>query len=488
MAWTNSFSGLTLTLTPATGTNSGLNLVGRGPGATLRIQGTTTLATVTGYNAGTANTGTTTTSVAKPAGGSNWTAAALVGKWLKITSGGGASTDGSLVLRPILSNTTTTLAVNVITGMDNTSVFEIVDLNSQIDYISSGDKTAIRIASCLGKVEVEGIDFSSAHALDGLLDILDCQDVTVRACKFAFNTVNAAVWFRRIIKLAFNDCRLTAASDIVVSQCQYVTSSGCVNSAGGVISITDAFAADVLKLTAASSPSTVLSMIRINSATAEVNASSGSATPIYLESCDSFTAVGTLLVGTGNTGYGMSINVAGQYNITGSTITGTTNDVLFWGSKALAYSNHLSGTYGAVSAPGMVLTAQVAVIKTIVYGNILWDGSGDHSSRELYYGIINPAQNVALTAAGTVVGNAYAMPAGQFYRFDTVAAGTGAKFHVASVLGGVTLMVHNNGANALTLYPGSGGTIDGAASYSLGVGVVKQFVIVNGGTDAWKSL
>ena len=488
MAWTNSLSSLILTMAPATGENAGLNISGRGPGQTLRLQGTTALASVTGYNAGTANTGTTTTSVAKPAGGSNWSSNALIGKWLKITSGGGASTDGSLVLRPILSNTTTTLAVNAISGMDNTSVFQIVDLNSQIDYISSGDKTAIRVASCLGKVEIEGIDFSSAHALDGLLDILDCTDVTVRGCKFAFNTVNAAVWFRRIVKLNFSHCRLTASSDIVVSNCQYVTSVGCVNSAGGVIDISDAFSADVTLLTAASSPSTVLSMTRVHVATAEAACSSGGATPIYLESCNSFRAVGGLLTGTGNTGYGISINVSGTYTITGSTVTGATNDVLFWGSKALAYSNHLGAAYGAVAAPGMALIAQVAVTKTIMYGNILFDGSGDHSSRELYYGIINPAQAGSLTAAGTVVGDAYTMAAGQFYRFDTVAAGTGAKFHASSALPGVTLMVHNNGANALLLYPNSSGTIDGGASYSLAAGAVKQFVVTDASFKVWKSL
>jgi len=488
MAFAYTYSNLIGTFTGGSGDNAGLNIYARPHGTTLRIIGTTALATVTGYNAGTANTGTSATSLAKPAAGTDWTSNALIGKWLKITSGGGASTDGTPVLRPILSNTTTTLAVNTITGMDNTSVFQIVDLASQADRISSGDLIAIRAASCFGKVEIWGMDFSATHSLDGLIELSDCQDVKISACNLAFNTTNPAVNIDRCNKVVFDHCKLTASSDVAIDDCTYVTSTGCVNIAGGTITITNCTSVDITKLSATSSPSRVLGLIGIDHATAEVAASSGGATPVYLESCRRFTAVGGCLTGTGNTGYGVEIAKSGEYTLTGSSITGGTSDVLYDGTHACTWVLHFGSAYGRVANAISNAVAQVAVTKTIVYGNYLWDGSGDHSSRELYYGIFNPAQTTGITAAGTTVADAYALSGGEFYRVDTVAAGTGVKLHNVAALPGVRVMIHNNGANALTVYPNNSGTIDGGASISVATGVVKWLVVTDASYKVWKSI
>mgnify|MGYP000482297420 CR=1 FL=1 len=96
MAWTQTYGSLVHAIQGAVDAAAvGLSIVGRQPGQTVRIVGATSLASITGYNTGTANTGTTTTTVAKPAGGTNWTSSALIGLWLKPISGGGAPAAGA---------------------------------------------------------------------------------------------------------------------------------------------------------------------------------------------------------------------------------------------------------------------------------------------------------------------------------------------------------------------------------------------------------
>jgi hypothetical protein len=295
------------------------------------------------------------------------------------------------------------------------------------------------------------------------------------------------VLIERCIKVAVEHCSLSSSADILVRDgCQNVSVTGCVNSGGGVIAVQDCNKVDVTKLSATSAPSRVLSMTRVFSGTAEVAASSGGATPVYLEAVQNFYVVGGTLTGTGNTGYGLQIAFSGQYNLTGSTITGTTNDVLFDGN-ACAWANELGTTYGRVATQTMGAVAQTVPTKTIIYGNQLFNGSGDHSSRELFYGIINPAQNTGLTAAGTNAATALQLPAGEHYGLGTVAAGTGVKLHNVSALPGPRCVIDNNGANACLVYPTSG-TINGAASYSLAAGAIKMFVCTDFSTDKWKVL
>lgn len=493
MSFAQTFSGNVRVWTGSSGVNAGKLFQGTLSqliGETLRIIGATALSTLTtGLNTGTAGTGTSATSVAKPTGAANWTASNLVGKWWLWTGGAGASADGSPILRPILSNTTTTLAINAVPGIDNTTTFQIVDLKTQVDEISGSDLNGIRAAGMYGPIEIFGLDFSTNNALDSLISLSDCTDVKVSACNVGINCANPSVYIQRCGKVKVEHCLLSASGDVaIIDGCRNVNVTGCVNSAGGVIEIDDFVKLDVVGLTASSSPSRVLSVIRGVSANIEVSASNGGATPVYLESIHKMTASGTGLVGTGNTGYGVEFAVSGNYNLTGCSITGTTNDVLFDGVNPGSWALELGTTYGRMATATMGLTAQTVPTKTLLYGNFLFNGSGDHSSRELYYSIFNPAQNTGITAAGTVVGNAFQLPAGEFYRIDTCASGAGAKFHNAAALPGVRIMTYNNAANACILYPGNGGTINGSSSFSLGIGVIKTFICVDYGADKWVSL
>lgn len=488
MSFTPNFGGVdAFKYSYAAGTIAGARLLGGAPGQTIRIVGATSLATLaTGVNAGTAGAATSATSLAKPAAAANWTASNLVGKWLKITSGGGSSSTVP-VLRPILANTTTTVSVNTITGMDSTSVFEVVDLATLTDTISSTDAVGIGASFCFGPVEVYGVSFGTAHAFDSLIHFADCVSVKVSACEINDNTATNSLLVERCGRVVIEHCRLSNSGDVKVRDwCQSVEINGCVNSAGGVISVEDCNKVDVTRLSATSAPSRVLSLVRIATASAEVAASSGGATPIYLEAVANFYQTGNLLTGSSNTGYGIEIALAGQYNLTGATITGTTGDVLFEGVNQ-RYAVELGTSYGAVASMVSRVVAQTVPTQTIVYGNTLFLNEVYFSSRVLFYGIFNPPQTTGLTATGSVSGDAYQLPAGEFYGFSTVAAGTGAKFHNASALPGPRIIVDNNGANALTLYPTSG-TINGAASATVAAGAVAIFICTDYGTDKWKTL
>lgn len=89
-------------------------------------------------------------------------------------------------------------------------------------------------------------------------------------------------------------------------------------------------------------------------------------------------------------------------------------------------------------------------------------------------------------ALGTVQGDALAITAG-VSAFATVAAGTGAKLPAG--VAGVQALVVNGGANALLVYPATGGQIDALGAnvaFSVGAGKAALFVPVS--ATQWYSL
>ena len=80
--------------------------------------------------------------------------------------------------------------------------------------------------------------------------------------------------------------------------------------------------------------------------------------------------------------------------------------------------------------------------------------------------------SAGLTATGTNL--ATALPIVSVYtQFTTVAGSTGAALPTTEI--GELLIVANDGANSLTIYPQTGSTIEGASSYSLAAG--KRVII-----------
>lgn len=474
------------TLTFPAGTSDGVEISGRNVGS-LALRGTTTQASIaSGSASGTAGAGTSSTSLAKPTAASNWTAANLVGKFLLITGGGGYDA-ARLTLRPIKANTTTTLTVGAIVGMDSTTTFQIVTLSGLVDRISSGDQQAIRVRSCAAPIVIEGLAFSGAHALDGLLDVSDCADVLITGCKFDQNTVQSATLVQRCGRVRFEHNLLTSSSDVEISRCQVVDALGVVNSGGGVLWVHDS-AHVTAGVEASSSPSQVLRLERLQDAAIEGSSISAGATPFYVEDVASLEVTGGGLSGTGNTGYGIEVAGSGKVDLTGATVTGGSGDVLYLGN-AVSWAT-LSGTdYGAVESYQGSATARVSVVKGIRYGNVLFDGSVDVSGRLLEYGYHNFSQASGLTAAGTTASDALQLGAVAYARVDTVASGTGVRLPLGAALPGVPCVVHNNGANTLNVYhPPSGSLNGGTSAFTIAAGSRHLFFSSSNDGLGWVSV
>jgi len=86
-----------------------------------------------------------------------------------------------------------------------------------------------------------------------------------------------------------------------------------------------------------------------------------------------------------------------------------------------------------------------------------------------------------LTAAGSTAADAYAI-AHDVNVFGTVASSTGAILP-ANVPAGTAVIIQNGGANALTVYPHDGGTVNGGASESLDTTTASEFRRVS--SSAW---
>lgn len=478
-------------LSLAAGTIPGLVVSSRVQGA-LTVQGATSKASLaTGVNEGTAGSGTSSTSLAKPTGAANWTAGNLLGKFLLVTGGGGYQAN-RLTLRPILANTTTTVSVNAVAGMDSSTTFEIVALSSELDQVGASSRYGCTVSNCRAPIVLEGLAFSDAHSLDGLIDVQDCDDVLISGCHFAANTVQAALRLQRCRRVRVEHCFLEGGADVSVEKTQNASSTGCVSDGGGVIAFTGCVNVDVAKLSADSAPSRVLSVVHAFEASVEVTASNGAATPVYLEAVSNLVCSGGALSGSGNTGYGVELATSGRYNFAGCTISGSLGDVLFMGF-AETWST-LSGTdYGMATEHASAVFANANYNKSHHYGNELHLGEQQFSSRVLLYGVFNPSQSTGLTATGSNSGDAFALTQHQFYRFDTVPSGSGCRIFSPDVAAvpGPRIVIKNAGANALKVYPPTGGTIDGGAvdsPLSLPAGSRCEVCCVSDDRKGWETL
>ena len=97
-------------------------------------------------------------------------------------------------------------------------------------------------------------------------------------------------------------------------------------------------------------------------------------------------------------------------------------------------------------------------------------------------GAIGGSVASGLTSAGTTQGTAFAMSIDDTQVFTTVGSGTGAIF--AQTYGpNDSIVIINNGANALTVYPATGGMVNGGsanAGIAVPVGVLGLFVTPDG--------
>lgn len=88
-----------------------------------------------------------------------------------------------------------------------------------------------------------------------------------------------------------------------------------------------------------------------------------------------------------------------------------------------------------------------------------------------------------VTAAGTTANDATSVSAANV-RVSTAAASTGIRVPAAEP--GAVMFIRNDGANTLTVYPASGGTINGSSSTT--IAAAKSALLLGTSTTAWVSL
>ncbi len=440
-----------------------------------------TLATLaSGASSGTAGAATTATSLAKPTAAPNWTAGDLVGRWLRVTGGGGYSASRP-VLRPVLANTTTSLSVSAVAGLDSTTTFALVEL----DPVAPG--AIAMLVENAGEVEIHGFRFDDAAA-ERFIQVLRARRVVVSGCEFAANTSAPGLTIEGCHAVTVSHCILTGGADVAISKCLDVQVLDVLNDAGGAIVVSNSLVCDALELTADGALSNVLRLEHVHSATASMDASDGGATPLYLEDVQRFESVGTHCVGTGNTGHGVEVQGSGAATLTGCTVTGTLGDVNFYG-RTVTWAI-LSGTdYGIVEEHAGNARARASYTKAIKYGSYLFDGNIDVSGRLLLYGYLNTAVPLAAqTATGSDAATALNMdsvPALGGIEVGTTPSGTGVRLPSGAAVAGVIVWVVNRGANTLTVYAPASGTVDGGASVTIATGKAKGFMSLAGGLAFW---
>lgn len=459
-------------------------------GQTVRVFGAFALITpATGVKAGLAGAGTITTQLNKPTGAANWTASDFVGKdyYVRIVSGGGAPTDGSEVLRPVLANSTTAITVNVVPGMDATTHFQLVTLATTADQISAAVKSAIRIASCSVPVEIYGVNFTNVNVLDSLISSTDSSNIFISGCNINFNTSNPAFYIQRANHVTVEHCNQSNSGDVEIDQCFNVEVTGVNAISGGTVLIQDCLVAYVTKHTSVTAPSRVLGLIRCNYAQAEVNAATGNATPVYLESVNTFDAVGTLLVGS-NPGatYGIEVARAGNASLVGCSISGAA-DVLFQGD-AYSWATFSNPGYGVLQKYAGSAVATAGQSKAIVGGNYAFQGDLNLGGRFLTFGYCNLAANATvLTLTGTQslnmgngsVDGAPATTEAPRGCLDVInnAVGTQAILPDGEAIAGGYGFILNHGTQTLPLVAPSGGAIIGATGAP--INKVTMFFSIN---------
>lgn len=493
MPFTYAYANLIGTFTGSASEVNGVRLDGVAPGQKRRIIGAMPLATLEeGVNTGIAGTGTTSTSLVKPTGAPSWEFDGLWDKWVRIVGGGGGPVDGAPVLRKVYSNNGSTITFkNPVIGLNNTSEFQIVDLETVI-VGSLVNRRGVDLRNCLGPIEIYGVKFGDDTSLDTLISAVDCASVLIEGCDLGLNLSLPSVLGQRCTKFEVNNCYATGSADVKLSQCQYVLSAGHRSIEGGLFEVEDAFTCDIKAMVANDAPSRVLSMTRIISGSAEVLSENAGATPVYLESVSNFIVTGTALTGSGNTGYGIEVARSGNLTFTGSTITGTTGDVNFMGTS-VSWADVLSSpNYGMVTEHAGSALAYSSYTKALVLGARTFVGPADFSSRVLEFGYHNFAANTVVpTLTGTqelnmetgqIDGSPGGLGANPRACLEVISSSATASIVLPSnaAIAGIMGTIDNRGGSSVILKSSSGGTVNGAATKTLGAGGFCFFVSRNG--------
>lgn len=261
-------------------------------------------AVVSGEDYGTAGAGTTPTALVKPTGADDWTAADLVGAIVRITAG---AANGSESL--VVSNTTTTATIFPISGLDDTSEFELLTPAASVETLT--------LEKCYSKIHVEGL------VIDASVVSL-CADVQFENCEFLVADVSGSLRVNDCLNVSFVNCHFSDSASALLRDLQRATFTRCLIKDGQL---------DVRRcqhvsgtVYAADCTAAALNISECTLAEIGMTANDNDVTPLVLSSCALFRAGSGGIVGTGNSQYGVDISDGGRYDLTGATLTGTSGD------------------------------------------------------------------------------------------------------------------------------------------------------------------
>lgn len=464
---------LDLTVELAAGTYGGFHLDGLEGKYGVTIQGTHSAVTpTTGASSGTAGVGTNTTTLVKPTGASNWTASDLVGSFLKITSGGGSGT-----VRPILANTTTTLTVHAVGGMDSTSVFTIcrpgTTVTEDLDAPISGSTVAVYVANCSAPVTLKGLRFS------GTLDYLVRSDnnalVVLDGCLIDVAASVKSVYSTYDTRFVFKNCLVKTAAGVYVEDCAKQCRFESNLLSNGTVRL-DRCLNGYVQLEAQGCAGNALYAAQVHYLQGEVKATTCTATPVVLDGVAYFEATGTnKLTGSNpSASYGLSINRSGRYNLVGCDIAGAA-DVDFDGT-ARPWSLIGAAGYGVAQKYGSTLVAYATQAKAVVDGNYYYGGELGVSGRFYLDGYCNLSNKGGLVATGTTSADALALGQWTFNEFSSVPNNAGCLLPAGAALPGCLCAIYNAGGNGLKVYAPPGGVVAGGASVTIDSGKWRLFM------------
>lgn len=484
------------------GTYDGFQVEGK-IGRDLTVLGAFSASTLTsGSQAGTAGSGTTTTVMQKPTGAANWTSNDLRKKILRVVSGGGASTTAVPTVRPIKSNTTTQLVVDAITGMDETTVFDIVDpavvVNEDKSTPLGSQTSCLLVENNTANVTFVGMLFSQAsknfHAF--------CRNnakVKFVGCHFAAagltNSIQSASDYECLVE---DSIFSNGAQGSLGDKANFVSVSRVHANAAAGITINRAHSVDVV-LDALSCTGNALTVRRANNLSLSLAGNSCAASPLVLENVQQTDM--TALTGTGNTGFGVEVSKGGVHSLSGASITGASGDFSIDGLSHASVTWAASASYGSVSRWGTTILISGGSnirqeLDTLrVEGNFdvpasaLVSGTGGTlqlGGRVINYGYFHLDQDDAITArAGG--GQALATELGFGANVVTVCAsgGDSVKLPPGAAVGGNVIHVKNLGAASCNVFPPSGGAINALAdntAIAVAAGAALFFISRNNGS------
>jgi hypothetical protein len=337
-----------VTITVGAGTFAGFSAHGFVGKGRLRMAGARALATVTtGVNTGLAGAGTTTTTMNKPGAAANWTADNLRGKFLVITAGAAASGDANFpTVRPIKSNTTTSLTFDPILDLEAGDTFEICDVAT---ILTNADDTpyglTVRSAFVQSYAKIEATFFKATEASGNYANlVMDCANVTMSG----MHLLSSSGWASRmqgctdvtlansIIEGRLNPYASTSVNltNIVLQSAGYIDSQYIVN---------HRLNADALECTG-----TAMLIRDCVSVLCGLNANDCAVVPMDLQNIHNFQIAGSMSGTNPTPTRGVLFSRGGQYIITGATIAGSESDEFEIEGRPGSYfelSGVNSGTY-----------------------------------------------------------------------------------------------------------------------------------------------